>query len=117
MPPCRSPHRSRICPLEELHLGQEMAEMLGMVSLPSALLHPAIGGPRQRRAHKESAGGPLPFWPEPRGINRDAIGDQHFRFDLDRKHLAGIGPELVHRILRAAVAFLRAVAEPDEPFA
>ena len=32
------------------------------------------------------------------------------------EHLAGEGPEIVDRVLRAAVAFLGAVAEPNDPF-
>ena len=51
-----------------------------------------------------------------RGIDRDAGVDQAALAVVDREHLAGIGPEIVDRGLRAAMAFLGAVAEPHHPF-
>ncbi len=51
-----------------------------------------------------------------RRVDRDAAIDQATLAIVDLKHLAGIGPEIVDRPLRASMAFIGAVAEPHDPF-
>ena len=78
--------------------------MLRMPALPAAGLHPAIGGARQSRLREHL---------------RETVSSHSPRSSAlsPSEHLAGIGPQGVERVLRAAVAFLGAVAKPDQPLA
>src|SRR5712692_6020304 len=113
----RSPGRSRICALQELHLREEMAEMLGVPAAASAALHPPRCRARQRRLGEHASDAALPFGLEQCRVDGEALSDQRLLDGVALEHLAGIGPELVERGLGAAMALRRAVAEADQPFA
>ena len=90
--------------------------MLAVPAAAAALLHPVILGQDKRRLAHDTGYRLEPLRAQRRGIDRDAGVDQAALAVVDGEHLAGESPELVDRCLRAAVAFLGAVAEPDDPF-
>src|SRR3979409_688518 len=93
-----------------------MAEMLAVLAAVAALLHPRVIGQSQCRFADDIRSRAEPSRMQRRGINRNAGTDQRAFAVVDVKHLAGKRPEIVDRILRAGVALLGAVAEPDDPF-
>src|SRR6185436_5554484 len=111
----RSPRRTRIGTVKKLHLGEQVAEMLGMVA-PLAV--PGVADVRrsfQRRLaqHVVDARGPARFELSQR--RRDACAS-HFLVDLvSRKELTREAPQIIERVLHAEMTLLRSSAEPDEP--
>src|SRR5258708_14108818 len=93
-----------------------MPEMFAVPAVATALLHPVIFGQSQRRFAYDVGNRLEPLRMQALGIDGDARVDQRALAVVDVKHLAGIGPEIVDRSLRAALAFLGAVAEPANPF-
>src|SRR5204863_6632755 len=90
--------------------------MLAVPAAAAALLHPVAFRQRQRRLAHNARNYLEPLRTQAGGINGGPGIDQGALAGIDPKHLAGKGPEIVNRALRAAVAFLSAVAEPDDPF-
>jgi len=90
--------------------------MLAVPAAAAALLHPVAAGLNQRRLLQHAGYSCKPLGSQRRGIDGDAVFDQAALAVVDVEHLAGIGPEIVDRGLRAAMAFLGAVAEPHHPF-
>src|SRR5947207_10848284 len=93
-----------------------MAEMLAVPAAAASLLHPVGLRQSKRRFADDAGNGFQPSRTHGRGIDRDAGIDQAALAVVDGKHLARKSPEIVDCCLRAAVAFLGAVAEADDPF-
>src|SRR5258705_3783423 len=93
-----------------------MAEMLTVPTTAATLLHPVILWQDKRRFAHDTGHRLEPMGTQASGIDRDAGIDQAALAVVDVKHLTRKGPEIVDRRLRAAVAFLGAVAETDDPF-
>src|ERR1700737_2492400 len=93
-----------------------MPEMLAVPAAAAALLHPVALGQRQCRIADDRQNRLEPLRTQALGINRDAGIDQGPLAVVNFEHLAGKRPEIVDGGLRAGVAFLGAVAEPDDPF-
>src|SRR3979409_416429 len=93
-----------------------MAEMFAVPAVAAALLHPVTFGQRQCRFVDDAGYRLEPWRAQLCGVDRDTFIDQAALAVVAAKHLAGIGPEIVDRGLRAAMAFLGAVAEPNYPF-
>src|SRR5690349_7144280 len=92
-----------------------MAEMFAVPAAAAAPLHPVVLWQNQRRLVHHVGYRLEPWRAQARGIDRDAGIDQPALAVTGLEHLAGEGPEQVDRVLRAAVAFLGAVAETHDP--
>src|SRR3954453_20164258 len=110
-----SPGRIRVGALQELHLGEEIAEMLAVQPALAAALHPAPLGPLQRLLLEGAAHMLQPGLAQGREVGRHALPDQLLFDRVHLEHLARVGPERAHRLLHPAPALLGAVAEPDHP--
>src|SRR5581483_12030343 len=93
-----------------------MAEMLAVPADTAALLHPVALRQRQRRLMDNTGDGLEPLRLQACGIDGNTDIDQRSLCLIDREHLAGEAPEIFDRSLRAGVALIGAVAEPDDPF-
>src|SRR3981189_3606380 len=93
-----------------------MPEMFAVPAAAAALLHPVAPGQNQCRFADDIGNHLEPLRTLRHRIDGDAAIDQGALAFIDMKHLAGKGPEIVDRGLRAVMAFLAAVAEPDDPF-
>src|SRR5262245_30678459 len=93
-----------------------MTEMLAMTADATAMLHPVVPRQCQRRRSDGAGDGLEPLRLQAGRIDRDAGIDKRALAVIDRKHLAGEGPEIIDRGLRAGVALLGTVAEPNDPF-
>src|SRR3954452_12560720 len=93
-----------------------MTEMFAVPAATAALLHPFALRQRQRRLAHHLRNRLEPLRTQRRGIDRDPGVDQAAFAVVDCEHLAGIGPEIVDRDLRAAVTFFCTVAEANDPF-
>src|SRR6266700_1190751 len=102
-----SPSRARIGALQELQLGQDVAKVLAVASGAAAGLHPITGGKLQVRLGENRDERALPSRADAGAIDGDAGLDQ----------LARVRPQIVERLLGAAMALLGAVAKPDGPLA
>ena len=91
-------------------------ERKGRMADTAAALHPVIVGQNQRRLVDDAGNRLQPLRTQRRRVDGDAGVDQPAFAVVDREHLAGERPEIVGRGLRAAMAFVGAVAEPDDPF-
>src|SRR6266480_2586643 len=112
-----SPSRVGIGALQELQLGKDMAEMLAVASHAAARLHPFARRQPQVRLSQDRGERALPAWTDKGAIGRDARLDQRLLDLVGLEHLSGVRPQLVERLLRATMALLGAVAEPNGPFA
>src|SRR5215475_181475 len=92
-----------------------MAEMLAVTADAAALLHPVVLGKRQRRLCDNTSDGLEPLRLQAGRIDRDTRVDQRAFGVVHREHLAGEGPEIVDRSLRAGMALFRAVTKADDP--
>src|SRR5690242_3178648 len=92
-----------------------MAEMLAVPAAPAALLHPVVLRQTQRGLADDTRDGRQPFMLQIGSIDHGPPVDQPALAVVDKKHLAGEGPEIVDRRLRPCVTFPGAVAEPDHP--
>src|SRR5689334_5520262 len=111
-----SPCRPRETALQRLQFAEEMAEMLAVVADAATLLHPVIGRKRQRRLGNDAADDSVPPRLQARRVDRDAGIDQAALGVVDREHLAGIGPEMIDRLLRPRMALRGTVTKADDPF-
>src|SRR4051812_48091847 len=93
-----------------------MAEMLRVPAFAAALLHPVVLRQRQCRLLHDARYARQPPRPQRSRIDGRAVVDQAPLGLIDRKHLAGEGPEMIDRALGTDTTVLGAVTEPDDPF-
>src|SRR6476661_8830873 len=93
-----------------------MAEMLRVTTQAAALLHPVVLRQRQCRLLDHARYRRQPSRPQRSRVDGRAIVDQAALGLINRKHLAGEGPEMIDRGLRAGMTLLGAITEPDDPF-
>src|SRR5947209_18885968 len=104
-------------PLQELQIGEDVAEMLRVASAAPATLHERCGWRAQHRFAQDGLKPRLPGLTQRARIRRNA-GPGKTSLDLIcLEQFPGICPKLVESGLSARVAFIRAVAEADKPFA
>ena len=101
---------------EDLHLGQQVAQVLGVPSLAAAGVHVAVrrqceGRPANHVAHDLTPGGL-----ERRRLRCARAREQPVHL-VGREQLSGVGPELVQRRLDPPMTLLRAVAQSKHPLA
>src|SRR6202034_1409849 len=101
--------------LQVLHLGEEVAEMLAVLA---SLAEPGIrsvGRTIEGRLGEHFVDVPVPRAPHLLERRRDAALGHVAVERIRLEELHRVGPEPLERSLRAAVAFLRAVAEAYQP--
>src|SRR5690242_19872516 len=100
---------------ENLHLAQQMAEVLGVPSRASAALHVWRFGNRQARACEDVAHGLVPRALQRRGVDADA-GRRGRAIDVvGEKELPRVSPEIVHGALGSASTLGRPAAKLEHP--
>src|SRR5229473_1163595 len=112
-----SPSRARIGALQELQLGQDVAKVLAVASGAAAGLHPITGGKLQVRLGENRDERALPSRADAGAIDGDAGFDQRPLDVVGLEHLSRVRPQIIERLLGAAMALLGAVAQPDGPLA
>src|SRR6185437_12791020 len=94
-----SPCRTWKCPLHRLQFAEQVPEMLAVPAAAAAPLHPVILRQDQRRFADDPSDRLEPLRTQASSIDRNTGVDQATVVSL--KHLAGIGPEMIDRRLRA----------------
>src|SRR5262245_22140406 len=94
-----------------------MPEMLAMPSRAAAGMHPFAGRKLQIGLGEDRVERAPPLRADAGAIDCDPRIDERALDVVALEHLAGVGPQLLERVLRTTMALLRAVAEPDGPFA
>src|SRR6266567_9279380 len=112
-----SPSCVRIGPLQELQLGQDMAEMLTVTSGAAAGLHPFAWRKLQVGVGQDGGERALPSRADAGAIDGDAGFDQRPLDVIGLEHLSGVRPQMLERLLRAAMALFGPVAQPNGPLA
>src|SRR3954451_9280059 len=92
-----------------------MAEMLAVPAHAAALLHPVVLRQLERCFADHIRKCRQPTTPQGAWVYGDTGMDQGVLAVVDGKHLAGESPEMIDRSLRAGMALVGAVAEPDHP--
>nr|GEU28106.1 putative aminotransferase [Tanacetum cinerariifolium] len=106
-----SPLRIRIRALQELHLGQDESQVLGVPSLLAAALHPGIAwGHGQRGFRKNLAHVREPLRAQFAGGRRDACVHHGLVHRVVTEYLAAVHPQRIGGGLGFGVAHVRAVA-------
>ncbi len=103
--------------MQELQLGQDVAKVLAVASGAAAGLHPITGGKLQVRLGENRDERALPSRADAGAIDGDAGFDQRPLDVVGLEQLSRVRPQIVERLLRAAMALLGAVAKPDGPLA
>src|SRR6266536_1466817 len=112
-----SPSCVRIGPLQELQLGQDMAEMLTVTSGAAAGLHPFAWRKLQVGVGQDGGERALPSRADAGAIDGDAGFDQRPLDVIGLEHLSGVRPQMLECLLRAAMALFGPVAQPNGPLA
>src|SRR4051812_43655790 len=92
-----------------------MAEMLAVPAHAAALLHPVVLRQLEHCFADHIRECRQPAAPQGPWVYGDTGMDQGALAVVDGKHLAGERPEMIDRSLRAGMALVGAVAQPDDP--